>query len=57
MLVMVGVFWRFMEPIQFRIAEKVLKKIDEEVAGGLYLTRSDFIRDAIRVSLTKKRRK
>ncbi len=43
-----------MEPIQVRLTNKLKKRIDEEVSKGMYPTRSEAIRSAIR-NLTETR--
>lgn len=38
----------YMEVVQVRLPEKIVKKIDDLVAQGFYSSRSDFIRTKIR---------
>ncbi len=42
-----------MIPIQVRVTKRVLEKLDTFVSEGMYPTRSEVIRDAIRNHLSK----
>lgn len=37
-----------MDTIQIRLNHAMIEKIDSEVKSGLYSSRSDFVRDAVR---------
>jgi len=49
----VEIFGGEMIPVQVRVTKKLMEKLDKIVNDGIYSTRSEIIRDAIRKHLHK----